>query len=184
MNKADINTIFKVAADKQNVVCPPAQVFTRPEFDLLFTIGGDLVADGKEYDRLISFLKANGETEFYIRENIGATVTKRNEPFQKTINLNDDYETFQLRVRAFEPPFGWAINHFYIYGQSGNWGIYICEYPTINIIGCDKSLSDELRQVFSIDGNGYASLKEFIEQEFHSNPDQLKEFKKQYNLED
>lgn len=163
--------------------CPPEQVFVRPEFDYLLTIGGDLIDNEDEYEKLRTTLRNIGETEFYIHENLGATITDRNEPFKITINLTDDYKEFQEKVSAFEPPFGWSINHFFVYGKNGNWGIYIAEFPTINIIGCDKKLSDKFRQVFSINGNGYTDLKEFITTEFQTTPDQLEKFITHYKLE-
>ena len=172
----DINKIFNVTTDKQKVICPPEQVFVRPEFDFLLTIGGDLINDEKEYDKFRTTLKNIGEKEFYIHENLGATVTDRNKPFQFTINLTLDYNEFQEKVRTFEPPFGWFINHFFVYGQNENWGIYIAEFPTINIIGCDKNLSDKFRQVFSIKGNGFTELKDFINKEFSRNPQNLVKF--------
>lgn len=179
-----INKIFNVTTDKQKVICPPEQVFVRPDFDYLLTIGGDLIDNEIEYDKLRTTLGNIGETEIYIQENLGATVTDRNEPFRITIKLTDNYKDFQEKVRAFEAPFGWSINHFFVYGQNENWGIYIAEFPTINIIGCDKQLSDNFRQTFSISGNGYADLQEFIAKEFQSNLNQLENFLKNYNLED
>ena len=172
-----------MATDKKNVICPPDQVFARPEFEYLLTIGGDLVEDEKEYDKFRELLRTIGETELYICENLGATITDRNTSFKTTINLKDDYKAFQEKVSEFEPPFGWTTNHFFVYGQNENWGIYICECPTINIIGCGKNLLDEFRLVFSISGNGYADLQEFIRTEFQTNPDLLKEFAKQYRLD-
>ena len=178
-----MNKIFKIAIDKQKVICPPEQVFARPDFDFLLTIGGDLVNDENEYRKLIELLENIGETEFYICENIGATITERNNPFQTTIILKDDFKIFKEKVREFEPPFGWTSNHFFIFGQKESWGIYISEYPTINIIGCDKKLSDEFRQVFSINGNGFSELKEFIGQEYKSRPNLMNEFINQYRFE-
>lgn len=162
------------------VVCPPDQVFSQPEFNFLFVLGGGLFEDENEYNRFTKYLKNLGEREFYILENIGATVTQRNSPFREIIDLNDDYRIFQEKVSVFEPPFGWMINHFYIYGKNINWGIYICEYPTINIIGCDKALSHSFSQIFSINGNGYANVEEFIAQEYQTKPELRAEFIKQY----
>ena len=178
----DINKVFNVTTDKQKVICPPEQVFVRPDFDYLLTIGGDLIDNEKEYDKFRTTLTNIGEAEFYIQENLGATITDRNEPYQVIINLTDNYKEFQEKVRGFEPPFGWTINHFFVYGQNGNWGIYIAEFPTINIIGCDRQLSDRFRQTFSISENGYTDLQEFIAREFQSNPYQLERFIKNYKL--
>jgi len=183
LENIEINKIFKIATDKQKVICPPDQVFLRPDYDFLLTIGGDLVTDKNEYEKLTELLKKIGETEFYICENIGATTTERNTPYQTTITLRDDYRTFKEKVSEFEPPFGWTAHHFYVFGQKECWGIYICEYPTINIIGCDKKLLNAFREVFSINGNGYNNLKEFIGQEYKSMPNLMKELKDQYRLE-
>lgn len=180
----DINKVFNVTTEKQKVICPPEQVFVRTDFDYLLTIGGNLIDNEVEYDKLRITLENIGETEFYIHENLGATVTDRNEPFRITISLNDDYKDFQEKVRAFEAHFGWSVNHFFVYGRNENWGIYISEFPTINIIGCDIQLSDKFRQTFSISKNSFAELKEFISREFQSNPDQLVKFITNYKLED
>lgn len=183
LKSLDINRVFKVTTDKQKVICPPEQVFVRQDVDFLLTIGGDLIENEDEFNKLKTTLRSIGETEFYIYENLGATITDRNEPFQITIKLNDDYKAFQEKVRSFEPPFGWTINHFFVFGQNENWGIYMAEFPTINIIGCDKKFSDIFRQTFSICGNGYTDLKEFIDKEFQNNTNQLKIFIENYKIE-
>ncbi len=180
----DIDEVFKVAKDKQKVICPPEQVFVRQDYDYLLTDGGDLIGDEDEYNRLRTTLKNIGETEFYIQENLGATITDRNEPCKITIDLTSDYNEFKEKVRSFDAPVAWHINHFFIYGKNKDWGIYIAEFPTINIIGCDSQLADKFRQVFSISGNGFAELKEFIASEFQSNPDLLEKFEINYKLED
>ena len=177
-----VNKIFKTAKNKEEAICPPSQVFVRTNFDFIFDFGGGLVEDRNEYQKVVDFLKTIGETEFYISENIGATLTERNKPFEATIDLEESYELFQQKVNLFEPPFGWRINHFYIYGQNENWGIYICEYPTVNIIGCDKEVTNQLRQVFAIDENGNQELKELILNEYKTKPDLLKEFIDHYKL--
>ncbi|MBC8155312.1 MAG: hypothetical protein H7Z72_20675 [Bacteroidetes bacterium] len=182
LGKTNTNKIFNVATDKKNVVCPPDQVFVRTDFDFLLTIGGDLITDENEYEALKHLLERIGETEFYALENIGATLTERETAFKTTIKLNGDYKTFQEKVREFSPPFGWMANHFFIFGQKESWGIYVCEYPTINIVGCDRILSNDFRQIFSINGNGYEDLKEFIRKEHQANPNLFDELTKQYRL--
>lgn len=183
-DKLRVNKIFNVTTNKQKVICPPEQVFVRRDFDCLLTISRDLIDNEVEYNKLRTTLGSIGETEIYILENLGATVTDRNEPFRITIKLTDNFKDFQEKVRAFVAPSGWSINHFFVYGKNESWGIYLAEFPTINIIGCDRQLSDKFRHVFSISGNGYAELKEFIAREFQSNPDQLENFITNYKLED
>jgi hypothetical protein len=179
----NINRIFNVGTNKLNVICPPDQVFIRRDFDFLLTIGGDLVTDEEEYEKFLGLLEKIGETEFYICENIGATSSERKTPFQAIVSTNDDFDTFKLKVGAFEPPFGWTTHHFFVFGLKENWGIYICEYPTINIIGCENELSDEFRQTFSINGNGFSDLKEFIGQEYQSIPNLMNDLIINYRFE-
>ena len=174
--------VFKVAQDNENVVAPPDQVFNKPDFDFLITIGGGIIEDESQYKKLINLLKTFGETEFYILENIGATLTDRFVPFQATIPIDLNVDEFEEIFTSFDPPFGWMINHFFVFGKNDNWGIYICEHPTINIIGCNKEFSKEFRNVFSIKDNGYKELEDFIDQEFHSNIDMKKQFIKEYRL--
>lgn len=183
MNTIPPKSIFNVVASKQDVICPPEQVFAESDLEFLLTIGGDLVGREIEFNELRSLLKSIGETEIYISENLGATLTERNKPLETTISLEADYKTFQEIVGTFDPPFGWSINHFYVYGKSKDWGIYICEYPSINIIGCKKELSDKFRHVFAITGNGFAELKEFIERELYNKPSLLKALIEQYKLD-
>ena len=183
MTETNVHEIFKVNKDKLNVVCPPKQVFLKSDFDFLLTIGGSLVGNAKEFENFKFLLKSIGETEFYVLENIGATVTEREIPFKATISLESEYDEFQKIVSSFDAPFGWSINHFFVYGCLDNWGIYICEYPTVNIIGCEKVLSDKFRKVFSIDGNGYIELEEFLNKEFQDRPDLKKQFLNEYKLQ-
>src|SRR5690606_19597781 len=147
------NLVFKISSDKSNVICPPEQDFNSKQFIFLLTIGGHLAVDEHEYVSFVNLLQEIGEAEFYVLENIGATVTNRNTPFQATIPIDSSFKDFKRIVEAFEPPFGWFINHFFIFGSKPNWGIYICEYPTINIIGCDPVLRDKFRKVFKITDN-------------------------------
>jgi hypothetical protein len=136
LTKTERNKIFKVVTDKQNAVCPPDQVFAKLNFEFLLSIGGDLVTDENEYEKLWTLLRTIGETEFYILENIGATITDRNIPFQATISIDDDHNKFQQIVRSFDPPFGWTA---YLSDQSRLTGIdrnrrsAIAKSPTIGI---------------------------------------------------
>lgn len=119
--------IFKVSSSKDNVICPPDQVFINPNFVLSVILGGHyLVWGDEEYQKLMTLLKEIGETEFYILENIGATITERNIPYQTTINVNTDFDFFKAQLNSFDPPFGLMTNCFLMFGKSKDWGIYIC----------------------------------------------------------
>ena len=181
MSHSNLKFLFRTGAGKQDVVCPPEPVFANTAFELLLMIGVG-VADAAEYGQFTQLLKSIGESEFYITENLGATVTDREVPYHTIINLEDSFATFKEKWEAFDPPFGWFINHFYLYGKSKDWGIYICEYPTINIIGCKRELSQGFREVFSIKGNGYAEIRDFVAQEFSIAPAHLETFENHYVL--
>jgi len=182
MKNINLNKIFRVASNAQEVICPPDLVFNNPDFELIVTVGGDLVEDEQEFDRFRAILTKIGESEFYIRENLGATITSSTTPFQTTIRLKDRYDDFRAKVNAFDPPYGWSINHFYINGQKENWGIYICEFPAINIIGCDPLISSEFKKEYSLNPTEYQELKSFIGREFANLPNHLNELFKNYNL--
>jgi hypothetical protein len=109
-----------------------------------------------------------GENEYYLTENLGGTLTERTTPFSAVIPVQSEYHDFDKIVETFDPPFGFISNHFFVCGQNPNWGIYICELPTINIVGCEISLTEKFRKIFGLNDNGFLRAKNFIEQEFKS----------------
>jgi hypothetical protein len=157
--------IFHIAESPKKVVCPPAQVFLNRDFEFMLTAGGHLVEDDAQYGQLLELLRENGETRFTVRENIGATLTDRKEPFIATFSTNSTLEEFDSKFNEFDEHFGMLIPHWYVYGQIPTWGIYIAEYPMINIIGCANELTDSFRRVFKIEGNGYEQEMELLERE-------------------
>lgn len=181
--------VFKISDNKKNVICPPEQVFQNSGFEYLVTLGGNLVDNDEEYQKLMVILKNIGEAEYYIIENLGATLTERTNPFAANISVDSSFKDFLAKVEnfsAFENDdasiFNFYINHFYIFGGSHKWGIYICEYPTINIIGCVMELKDKFKEVYKIERNGFDEIKEFLEKEFQSKPYLLQELIDNYKL--
>lgn len=181
MIKKILSQIFKLGHSKEHAICPPHQVFANPDFIFSLTIGGHLVDNEKEYKALMDLLKELGEDEFYLVENLGATITKQLVPFKLTTPINSNFHYFDQQVKSFDPPFGFISSHFFVFGKNLNWGIYICEYPTVNIIGCVPDLAKKFRKVFRIKGNGYCRLEPFIKQEFANNK-LLAQFIKNYKL--
>jgi len=147
--------IFPIGPSKDEVICPPDQVFLNPNFGFLLTLGGYVVDGDVEYQKLMTLIKELGEKEFFIMENLGATRTERNDPFRATIPVDKNLDYFKSLEKAFEPDFGFLPFSYFVFGKNTNWGIYVCEYPTINIIGCAKELAEEFSTVFGIDGNGF-----------------------------
>lgn len=162
----DTSDIFFISASAEDVVCPPDQVFRNEDFDFLITAGGHLVEDHIEYHVFMMLLKEIGEQEFTIRENLGATITSRTVPFQATFSSESTLDEFDRKIKEFDEHFGLTPWHWFVHGQKGTWGIYIAEYPTVNIIGCLPELTDKFRTVFRISDNGYDEESSFLDKEF------------------
>ncbi len=60
----------------------------------------------------------------------------------------------------------WGMVNISVYGDNPNWGIYICEYPTILIFGCTEEIAPLFRQVYEIKGNGYAQQDDSVSWEY------------------
>lgn len=176
--------IFHIAESADKVVCPPDQVFKNRDFEFLLTAGGHLVVDDSEYSDFMKFLKEIGETEFTVKENIGATLTERNSAFEATFSVNSDLKDFDAKIREFDEHFGMMILHWFVYGQNKKWGIYIAEFPTVNIIGCTSELADNFRKVFKIEGNGYEQESELLlnELKLMKDPKDRKRFFENYKI--
>ena len=175
--------IFRLSESKNNPIYPPEQVFVNTNLEFLVTFGFGIANDEKEYQKLINLLKELSETEFYLLENLGATITDRSAPHQEIISVQSSFEDFQRIVESIDYPFGFTINSFYFFGQNTNWGIYICEHPTINIIGCTPDLLEKFADVFEIVGNGFIENVDFIAREYQYKLNILETFVENYKLQ-
>jgi len=173
--------VFKVSSTKENVVYPPNQVFMKSDFQYMVTKGGGLI-DDVGYLKLMDYLRKLGEKEFYILENMGANVADREIPFYSKISVSSTLPDFNNIINQFDPIFGLIPYHFFIYGQNDSWGIYLCECPTMNIIGCKEYLVQDFSVIFSIRGNGFDDQKDFISLEYQNNPELIHTLIKNYNL--
>jgi hypothetical protein len=166
-------TVFKMSNNKEGAIYPPEQVFWKQDFLYLLTKGGYIVNDEVEYQKLMDCLRKIGGKEFSILENFGTQVTDREIPFYAKISISSSLSDFDNIIKQFDPVFGLMPYHFFIYGQNDSWGIYLCEYPTINIIGCRESLVQDFSKVFNIKGNGFEDEKDFIGKEYENYPEIL-----------
>ena len=116
---------------------------------------------------------------FFILENIVSDNKKI--PFSCNIPVDSSFDFFQKIGQSFDENFGWSLGNFYINGTKNTWGIYMCELPAINIIGCEKKYVDIFRNVYGINGNGYYKLKKFIANELKSTK-LIKIFEENYKL--
>lgn len=174
--------IFRIAETKEDTICPPDQVFANPDFVFLLTIGGHLADGDDEYQKLMKLLKELGETEFHILENIGSTLTEKKVPYHGIVSVDTNFEYFDSVGKSFDENFGLMPYSFFIFGNKKNWGIYICEHPTINIIGCTKELAQSFAKVFQIEGNGFLEQVDFLAQEYQHKGDLLGKLVKNYHL--
>lgn len=180
----EINKVFKIRWDKKIILYPPKQVFDKNDFNFLLTKGGNLADNEIEYKKLMDILKIIGEKEFFIVENIGVAESSKLVPFIGKLSTESNFDSFQRMGRAFNPNFGWTTSHFFVYGNSDDWGIYICEYPSINIIGCNKKYVNAFKEVFGIKGDGFKELDEFISKEFNNRPELKRQLIENYNLQE
>ena len=175
-------SVFKISNTKKNAIYPPEQVFLKQDFLYMLTIGGHIADTEAQYQKLMNCLKKLNEQDFVILENLGMEITDRETPFYAKIPVSSNLSYFENIISQFDPIFGLLPYHFFIYGQNDNWGIYLCEYPTINIIGCRKELVKDFLKVFNIKGNGFNTLKEFISKEFLYNPKLIQTLINNYHL--
>lgn len=175
-------SVFKISNNKEDAIYPPKQVFYKPDFEYMLTIGGHIASTEAEYRKLMACLKQLNEQFFFIRENLGLNATDREIPFYAKIPVSSSLLDFNNIIKQFDPVFGLLPYHFFVYGQNENWGIYLCEYPTINIIGCRENYVRNFSEVFNIKGNGFNTLKDFIYKEYENYPDILQKLINNYHL--
>ena len=60
--------------------------------------------------------------------------------------------------------------------------MYLCECPTLLLIGCVPELQERFARVFGIAGNGYTALASFITQEYQQHPALQAQFEHTYRL--
>ena len=177
-----ITSVFKISNTKEGAIYPPEQVFWKQDFLYMLTIGGHIASTEVDYQKLMSCLRKLNEQDFFILENLGLTITDREIPFYAKIPVSSSLSNFDNIVKQFDPVFGLLPYHFFVYGQNDSWGIYLCEYPTINIIGCRENYVKDFSEVFNIKGNGFDTLKDFIGKEYENYPELLQKLINNYHL--
>jgi len=175
-------SVFKISSIKKNAIYPPEQVFLKQNFRYMLTIGGHIADTEIQYQKLMNCLKKLNEQDFFILENLGTTIADKEKPFYAKIPVSSNLSYFNNIISQFDPVFGLLPYHFFLYGRNDSWGIYLCEYPTINIIGCREYLVKEFSEIFNIKGNGFSSLKKFITKEFQNNSELIQTLINNYYL--
>ena len=90
-------------------------------------------------------------------------------PFKGVIKTCEGFEAFRRLETTFDPHFGLILSNFYIFGANPNWGIYLCEYPAIKLIGCIDRYIPAFKDAFNIRGTGFEEVEPLLEQEFGQN---------------
>lgn len=177
--------VFHCPAASEAVVTPPDMVFADRGFCFLLTSGGHLAEDEAQYRQLMDLLAELGETHFHLVENQGATGVPgaaARPPFAARFSVTSTWAHFREVVAGFDPPFGFSISHFYVFGQRPTWGLYLCELPTLLFIGCAPAWQERFARVYGIDGNGYTALAPFIAQEYQGHPPLQAELVRTYHF--
>lgn len=181
MNK-NINLVFNVDGEGRTNLYPPSQMFVNKNFKFLISIGGALVDNEQQYNILMTALRGIGENCLHIVE------YKRKDdkelPVVGELPIDSNYDVLLQLERTFDPMGDWLMANIFIYGNNPNWGIYVCEYPTILIIGCIEKYVPLFRQVYEIEGNGFAQQDDFISLEYGGWPHLRDELIKNYHLLD
>ena len=152
----------------------PDNVFLPPNFHFLFTMGGSIAYDYDEYNKLVNFLKSLGEDGFYI------FITGRERQQYFYIGTDSNIGDFNDRVSEFDEAFGLLPYDTYIHGETGSWGIYLSENPTVNVIGCEPGLLEGFKTVYSVMGDGFEQVVDFIFQEFNHDMGKLDMLRSNY----
>lgn len=176
------NKVFKINSEGNESFFPPEQIFDKKNFEFLLTMGCYLADNETEYQKLMSFLRSLGETEIFIVQNIELDWVKESERFVSKLPIESTLNSYIELGNIFDLNFGWIISNFFAYGKNADWGIYLCEYPTINIIGCSKQYVQNFKEIYGIKGNGFEELDEFISQEYQSRPHLKEQLIENYKL--
>ena len=131
---------------------------------------------------LITFVFASGSWRNRFLSTRTRYTTRKSNAFERRFSVRTTYQDFERQIEPYSE-FGLQVASWYVYGNSQNWGIYLAELPTINIIGCKAHLKERFRQVFKISDSGYRELKDFIKQEF-IRQELIEQFETNYRLKD
>lgn len=162
-------------------VCLPSQIFVNKDFQFLITLGGTFVDNENEYIKLLNVLNDIGEKYICLFECTDNQYAI-NSPFKGEIKTNESFSAFRQLETTFDPHFGLVLSSFYIFGENPNWGVYLCEYPAIKLIGCTSKYISLFKDAFNIKGTGFEDVAPLLNLEFGQNQDFQNELIENYHL--
>lgn len=181
MNK-NISVVFKTNQNGKADIFPPSQMFVNENFKFLIALGGWLVDNDQQYDKLMEALRNIGETRMHLLEQ--KQTEDKETPFDWEVPTDSNHQLLRQMADDLEPKGRWGMVNIFVYGDNPNWGIYICEYPTILIIGCIEEYVPLFKSVYEVKGNGFAQEDDFISREYEGWPHLRNELIKNYHLMD
>ena len=171
----------KLSIFKKENNCLPEQIFQNKNLKFLFTIGGHLVEDEKQYFELMKYFEGIGETKIFLTENIELITSKRRKAYNIQIETDTKLDVFNDKIQNIDnDEFFFNKSSFFVYGVNPNWGIYISENPTILIIWCIEEYILDFKRIYKIKGNGYQKIKNFVKKEYNGRMDNVKIFENNY----
>lgn len=140
--------IFRVTEDPKNPITPTAQVF-KSGFQFRFRGGGGRYME-PELKMLKGFLADIGEGTFVMVENPGATGLSKFRNFRFPADIT--WDQYSSGGEEALPLLITMNRHFYVFGESDRWGIYISEGLNLDIVGLKgEAVVDAFQENFSVD---------------------------------
>lgn len=152
----------------------PDQIFQK-NFEFITLLGG-IVFTPKNFDHLQRCMRAVGDNEFAVIQDMHwSNVEEKKYPFHMKYPVNTSWTELISGKFISSILFGTSFLHYYIFGDSGQWGMYSAnEYinesverggSPINIIGFDPKHRTIFREAFEIPDGAYCENIDYIPEE-------------------
>lgn len=123
--------VFRLTTDPDDPITPKKQVF-QPGFQFRFR-GGGIPFNEEDITMLRGFLQEIGEESFIMSEHAWDPEKSKWRDYRFPADIT--WEEFRSGGEEAEPVLIILHNDLYVFGESGRWGIYICEGLNWDIIG-------------------------------------------------
>ena len=142
-NQKYLTEVFKF--DNATLVYAPEKVFQKDTFKYILLQGGNPINEIL-FDLIKYFVASFDDNFFYLTEN-----TIINDLTSFTFSNNITWQEFDKISETTNNGLTYlTLGDYYIYGQSGKWGIYRSEYWCIDIIGCENQYFSELNSTINL----------------------------------
>ncbi len=180
-----VAAVFREERGHSGPLCPPEPVFQEGFSFEFVDASGSLASDEEEFQRLIACFEHHGAREFAIVENLGCTQTKRTEPVRVRFSTKIPWAQYEaLEKKLFLPDsFKLSINHYFVVGDTGEFGVYVCETPWIHIVGFREVNRDAVTRLLGEDLASRDDVAAFVRSEFRGHDSLAREFGEVYRLE-